>query len=141
MVTVQQIYDTTIHLMDEQNEQNGSTVTQDTDDYRRRTINILNMAIPAIWPYCVENERTDSDLPPMLNPEPYLNPDFSQPMPIDDSFCYSVMPLFLAHHLLFDEDAERSARYLNEYQMELAKLQQRNQIAAWETIQNPMCQW
>lgn len=140
MVTVQQIYDTTIHMMDEQSEQNGATMTQDTDDYRRRTINILNMAIPVLWPFCTENDRSSNDLPALLDPEPYSNPDFSQVLSVDDSFCYSVLPLWLAHHLLFDEDEARSARYLNEYNLQLSILT-KNQLSGWEQIENPFCAW
>lgn len=43
MVTVQQVFDTAIHLMDEQNESNGGTQTVDTDEYRFRTISIGKM--------------------------------------------------------------------------------------------------
>ena len=58
MVTVQQVFDTAIHLMDEQNESNGGTQTVDTDEYRFRTISILNTAIPALYPYSGRGGRS-----------------------------------------------------------------------------------
>ena len=42
MVSVQQVFDMAIHLMDEQNESTGATVTVDTQEYKFRTISILN---------------------------------------------------------------------------------------------------
>ena len=36
------VFDSAIHLMDEQNEMNGETRTVDTEEYRYRTLSILN---------------------------------------------------------------------------------------------------
>ena len=44
-ITVQQVFDQAIHLMDEQNETTGATITADTAEYKSRTISILNTAI------------------------------------------------------------------------------------------------
>ena len=51
MTTVQEVFDAAIHLMDEQNESSGATETQDTTPYKVRTINILNVIIPSLYPY------------------------------------------------------------------------------------------
>ena len=51
MVTVQEIFDMAIHLMDEQRETDGSTVTVDTSEYKYRTISILNTVIPRVFNY------------------------------------------------------------------------------------------
>lgn len=138
MVTVQQVFDTTIHLMDEQNESNGATQTVDTNEYRYRTINILNMIIPVLWPYCAENTDRESgrELPVMLDPTPYNSPNLEQIVPVDDAFAYSVMPYFLASELLTDEDADRSERFRMRYQAAMAEIR-KNQLADWEQIQNP----
>ena len=37
------VFDRAIHLMDEQNEMNGETRTVDTEEYRYRTLSILNV--------------------------------------------------------------------------------------------------
>ena len=38
MVSVQQVFDMAIHLMDEQSESTGATETVDTQEYKFRTI-------------------------------------------------------------------------------------------------------
>lgn len=43
MTTGQQVFDMAIHLMDEQNESSGATVTADTKEYRLRSVNLLNV--------------------------------------------------------------------------------------------------
>lgn len=50
MITVQQVFDAAIHMMDEQYELNGNTVTTDTNEYKYRTISILNTVMPALYP-------------------------------------------------------------------------------------------
>lgn len=51
MTTIQQVFDMAIHLMDEQNESSGATVTSDTNEYKVRTISILNTIMPGLYPY------------------------------------------------------------------------------------------
>ena len=50
-VTVQQIFDIAIHLMDSQNESTGSTETADTKEYRLRTVSLLNSVLDRAFPY------------------------------------------------------------------------------------------
>lgn len=137
MVTVQQVFDMAIHLMDEQDENNGKTVHVDTDEYRFRTISILNMAIPMLWPFCSENtERSGRDLPVMLNPAPQNAPNFGQYLPVDDAFSYGLLPYFLASELLSDEDIDRSQNFKNKFDMAFAQIR-RAEVAQWEQIENP----
>lgn len=51
MKTVQEIYDKAIHLMDAQNENNGSTTTSDTLEYRVRACELLNTLLNEAYPY------------------------------------------------------------------------------------------
>lgn len=138
MVTVQQVFDMAIHLMDEQDENNGSTVHVDTNEYRFRTINILNMAIPLLWPFCSENTEREAgrELPLMLNPSPLNNPDFTQYLPVDDAFSYGILPYFLAAELLLDEDIDRSQMLRNKFDLAFAQIR-KNEISQWEQIENP----
>lgn len=138
MVTVQQVFDMAIHLMDEQDENNGATAHVDTNEYRFRTINILNLAIPMLWPFCTNNDSKEPgrELPNMLDPTPLNNPDFSQYLPVDDAFSYGVLPYFLAAELLLDEDIDRSQMLKNKFDMAFAQIR-RSEIAAWEQIENP----
>ena len=84
MITVQQVFDMAIHLMDEQNEQNGHTQHADTDEYRYRTISILNSVIPALYPYSGNYKSGSTVRPrsPLLYTEDYENPDFEQGIPV-----------------------------------------------------------
>ena len=89
MVTVQQIFDQAIHLMDEQNEQNGATVTVDTQEYKSRTISILNTAIPRLYPYSSNYDRNAVGRPAamILKNDDHANPDFTQNIMLDDDLC------------------------------------------------------
>ena len=50
-VTVQQIFDIAIHLMDSQNESTGSTDTADTKEYKLRAVSLLNSVLDRAFPY------------------------------------------------------------------------------------------
>lgn len=96
MVTVQQVFDTAIHLMDEQNESNGGTQTVDTDEYRFRTISILNTAIPALYPYSgtYSTEGTGRPFPGILAAGDYKNPDLPRSFPWTTRCALHCCPIF-----------------------------------------------
>ena len=48
--TAQWVFDKAIYLMDEQNEINGLTETSDTQEYRHRTLGILNVLRHELYP-------------------------------------------------------------------------------------------
>lgn len=138
MVTVQQIFDTAIHLMDEQNESNGGTNTVDTQEYKFRTISILNSVIPALYPYSGNYEPGISGrpLPEILVCEDYQNPDFQQAVDLDDVLCLTVLPYYLAAQLLSAENEVLSAWFMNRYREAFNDL--RNRIPAdFEKISTP----
>ena len=138
MVTVQQIFDTAIHLMDEQNESNGGTNTVDTQEYKFRTISILNSVIPALYPYSGNFEPGISGrpLPQILVCEDYRNPDFQQAVDLDDVLCLTVLPYYLAAQLLSAENEVLSAWFMNRYREAFNDL--RNRIPAdFEKISTP----
>lgn len=116
MVTVQQVYDMAIHLMDEQNEVDGATVHADTDEYRFRTISILNSVIPALLPYSGgyhgKNGRPGTA---PLYADNHKEPDFFQVIPLDDGMCLALLPYYLAAQLLSVENEELSAWFMNRY--------------------------
>jgi hypothetical protein len=117
MAKVQEIYDMAIHLMDEQNEDNGNTETMDTEEYRFRTISILNTAIPALYPYSGTFVNSGIGRPSVqiLRANDHAKPDFSQQIPLDDTLCYSVLPYFLAAQLLSGENEDLAAWFLSRY--------------------------
>ena len=132
MITVQQIFDMAIHLMDEQNESSGVTQTNDTAEYRFRTISILNTVMPALYPYSDTCDTAVQGRPvcPMLavNPNDYQNPDFSQQIPLDDTLAASLLPYALAGHLLSGENESLSLWFLTRYNQAFADL--RNKVPA-----------
>lgn len=117
MVTVQQVYDMAIHLADEHNEANGGTVSYDTQEYRFRTISILNSVIPALYPYSgtYESGEAGRPCPEPLQVSDYAQPDFTQAIPLDDTLCLSLLPYFLAAQLLAVENESLSHWFLIQY--------------------------
>lgn len=124
MVTVQQVFDAAIDLMDEQNESTGATKTNDTREYELRTISILNIAIPTLYPYSSSSKRTavGRPKPPALLAENRSSPDFEQRIPLDDSLCWALLPFWLASMLRSGEDTEFSMRMMTEYNNALASI-------------------
>lgn len=124
MVTVQQVYDIAIHLMDEQNESNGATGGTDTAEYKYRTISILNTAIPALYPYSGNYSAGAKGRPSarQLYAEDYANPDMEQVIPLDDTLALACLPYYLASILLSSENDSLSGQFMNHYRMALADL-------------------
>lgn len=124
MVTVQQVYDIAIHLMDEQNESTGETTTSDTLEYKLRTISILNSLIPSLYPYSGDAEASTSGrpTPSWLITFNYDDPDMDQQIPLDDSLSYGVLPYFLAAQLLSVENESLANWMRNQGTMALNEL-------------------
>ena len=144
MTTVQQVFDTAIHLMDEQGESSGNTQTTDTKEYQFRTISILNAILPSLYPYSDTYDNTSPGRPicPMLqateNSETpdYTKPYFKQALPLDDTLALGVLPYALAAHLIAGENQELSAWFLSRYNQAFADL--RNKIpGTFEPIAAP----
>jgi hypothetical protein len=136
--TVQQVFDQAIHLMDEQNETTGATATADTNEYKTRTISILNTAIPRLYPYSGNYDRREPGRqdPPTLEWNDYRNPDFSQVIQLDDAICLGLLPFYLAAQLLSGENEGLAAWFMNQYREALADFK-RNVPAVFEQISTP----
>lgn len=138
MVTVQQVYDIAIHLMDEQSESSGATITEDTLEYKLRTISILNSLIPFLYPYSGTYEVTGPGRPSpdWLVSDDFSAPDMTQAIPLDDSLAYGVLPYLLAAQLLCVENESLAAWMRNQGMTALSDL--RNKIPAqFEKIDTP----
>jgi hypothetical protein len=124
MVTVQQVFDMAIHIIDEQNETSGATVTVDTNEYKYRTISILNSVIPRLYPYSgtYRNTETGRPAPEVLQAEDYRNPDFTQEIPLDEVLSLALLPYFLAAQLVSAENTELANWCMNIYNGHLADL-------------------
>lgn len=138
MVTVQQVYDMAIHLMDEQNENSGETMTEDTKEYKFRTISILNSVIPALYPYSGDYTDEGSGRPTcrQLYADDYKAPDFEQPIPLDDVLSLALLPYYLAAQLLSSENDVLSNWFMSRYRDTLYDV--RNKVpASFEPISTP----
>lgn len=138
MVTVQQVYDQAIHLMDEQNETTGATATEDTAEYKSRTISILNTAIPRLYPYSGNYNRQASGRPAatVLYCDNYAEPDFEQVIMLDDGLSLSLLPLYLAAQLLSGENEALASWFMTQYRENLNEFK-RNMPASFEQISTP----
>ena len=82
------VFDRAIHLMDEQNETNGKTRTQDTKEYEYRTLSILNVLRNELYPYSdTYTQRADGK-----KPFPAELVSMDQPIDLDDGICQSILP-------------------------------------------------
>lgn len=137
-ITVQQIFDQAIHLMDEQNETNGATSTADTREYKSRTISILNTAIARLYPYSSNYNREAEGRPKstVLNSANYENPDFSQVIMLDDDLSLGLLPFYLAAHLLSGENEALAAWFMGQYREAFGELK-KTTPASFEPISTP----
>lgn len=129
MTTIQKVFDMAIHMMDEQSETSGATGTTDTQEYRFRTISILNAVLPTLWPYsdtCDYSSAGRPICPSLSQPADYSKPDFTQFIPLDDTLALGVLPYALAAHLLAGENQELSQWFMTQYSMSFADL--RNKV-------------
>lgn len=128
-MTVQQVYDMAIHLLDEQNEQNGETLTVDTAEYKYRTVSILNSIIPVLYPYSdtYDTAGEGRPVPPLLHlGVNYKTPDLEQEIGLDETICAALLPPYLAAQLIIAENSEMAQWFMARYQMSLVDV--RNKI-------------
>lgn len=116
-MTVQKVFDMAIHLMDEQNESTGQTATTDTEEYKFRTISILNTVIQALYPYSGNYDNSVQGRPfaKLLELEDFKNPDFSQQIDLDEPLCASLLPYYLAAQLLSGENEDLASWFMARY--------------------------
>jgi len=98
MTNAQQIYEMAIALMDSLSDTGAADVT-DNNEYKNRTLAILNILRGELYPYSDTYERDDEGRPIAA-----LIRSFDKPIDLDDHICQTVMPYGLAAHLLLAED-------------------------------------
>lgn len=136
MANVQKVFDIAIHMMDEQSQDTGATMTEDTEEYKFRTISILNVVLPSLYPYS-RNYFPDTPCPLLAQPADHsLARYFKQEIPLEDSLAVGVLPYALAAHLLAGENEELSAWFLARYHNAFSEIRNRNP-AVFEPIQTP----
>lgn len=99
-MTVQDVFDIAIHLIDSQNESTGSTNTSDTKEYAFRTPNLINSILDQVYKasdtYVPGSNGVRSTLPSVTSLEDTLD--------LDDAICRNVLPYGLAGLLLPEEN-------------------------------------
>lgn len=111
MITVQQVYDTAIMLMDQQSESSGKTLTEDNQEYRFRALPILATLLPRL------GGKDTLEIP-----EDHATADFSQKVPLEDDICLGVLPYGLAACLLAGENEQLATWFQNRFRENAAVL-------------------
>lgn len=107
-VTVQDIFDIAIHLMDAQNESTGSTDTADTKEYRLRTVSLLNSILDRAYPYSDLYRNDVANATGGRRPICPKVADFLDEVALDERICTGALPYGLAGLLLLEEDPSRA---------------------------------
>lgn len=129
MTNGRKVFELAIHLMDEQNENNGEVRTPDTKEYENRTLSILNVLRHELFPYSDTfnpGEDRKRYIVPMLE-------DLEQAIDLDDAIAQGVMPYGLAAHLLLGEN-DSMAAYFNQRYAEMMFRIGTKQMSQWEDI-------
>ena len=112
--TADQVFARTMALMDELQQNTGAANTAATGEYRRRTLDILNILRVELYPASDTYRAGEAGKRPVC-PE---IADFHSEIGLDYGLCQGVMPYGLAAHLLLEEDPV-SASYFNQRYEEL----------------------
>lgn len=129
MTTPEWVFSRAIHLMDEQNETNGQTTTADTQEYKTRTLSILNILCGELYPYSDTFPEGESGKRPVC--QELL--DFDDEIGLDDVLCRSILPYGLAAHLLLGENDSMASFFSDRYEELLATLA-KQKPSVWEEL-------
>ncbi len=129
MTNANWIFEKAIHLMDEQSESSGAAVTSDTNEYRMRTLSILNVLRHELYPY------SDTYVPGVDGVRSIcpLITSFEEDIGLDDALAQGVLPYGLAAHLLLGENDTMASFFIQRYQ-ELVNSIGARKPAEWEDI-------
>ena len=104
MLTVQQVYDMTIKLMDEQNDSTGATNSSELNGYKNRALALINVLVSDL--YNISDLTSFGDT---TKPVPLLLTDFTDGIDLDDRLAVNVLPFGLASLFLRNEGSEGAA--------------------------------
>ena len=114
--TVQDIFDSAIRLIDEQNESTGSTETADTKPYRVKAVSLVRNLIPRVYPVSdTYAASTDGKRPVCRMPEA-----LTDELDLDQYICESVLPWGLAALLIIYDDRDKYNAYWDEFEKGIA---------------------
>ena len=109
--TAQNIFDMTMGLIDEISD-TGATVHTDTQEYRQRTLFILNVLRGECWAYSATRR---SDNCPAIQ-------TMDEEIGLDDKLAQTVLPYGLAAQLLLDENPTAASFYQQRYEELLLRI-------------------
>lgn len=112
-ITVQEIFDIAIRLMDAQNESTGSTDTADTKEYNLRTVSLLNSVLDKAYPYSDNYRESVTGGKRPICPKVTSMTDEVQ---LDEAICTAALPYALAGLLLLEEDPTRANFFMQMFE-------------------------
>lgn len=127
--TVQAVFDKAMYLIDAQNEASGNTNNADTQEYRVRTVGLLNNLLDKVYPASDTFHYTDD------GKRPYL-PDikaFTDELDLDPRILRDVLPNGLAAKLLSEENPTLAGYFQQCFEEGLAE-SRRSVPASFEDI-------
>ena len=129
MTNANWVFEKAIHLMDEQSESSGAAVTSDTNEYRMRTLSILNVLRHELYPY------SDTYVPGVDGVRSIcpLITSFEEDIGLDDALAQGVLPYGVAAHLLLGENDTMASFFIQRYQELVSSIGARTP-AEWEDI-------
>ena len=107
------VFQGAITLMDELNDA-GKFKHADTDEYRMRTLAILNILIPELYPFS-DTYGKNQDWAARRRPVVEKLADLNDTIDLDDYCAGSVLPYGLAAHLLLDENPSAAGYFQQRY--------------------------
>ncbi len=112
-LTGMDVFQRAITLMDELDDE-GKYKYEDTDEYRHRTLSILNVLISELYPYS-DTYKLSSDWDTGRRPVPAFLDDLYTEIDLDDYCAGTVLPYGLASHLLLDENPSTASFFQQRY--------------------------
>ena len=105
-----EVFDIAMDLMDE-------TIAADTNEYRIRTLRILNLLRGELYPYSDTYDSNDTGRPIATKIK-----SLDSVIDLDDYICQTVMPYGLAAHLIMDENPTSANFFQQRYEELVSKL-------------------
>lgn len=137
MTTMKDVFDLTMGLIDEVNENSGETDSTDTREYKTRTPLILQVLRGELYPISDTYAIATNGKRPICPPLPSFKEDatLGTEIGLDDFICQTILPYGLAAHLLLTEDSASAAFFNQRYQELIAQF--RSSIpTGFEAIEN-----
>lgn len=129
MAEVSDVFDAAMSIMDELSD-SGKPQTTDTDEYKYRTVPIINTMIAELYPFSETKKagKTASGWRPVEEFDDTISE-------IDNTLALGAMPYGLASALLTDENPEASDRFKRRYN-EIVTMHKANAQCSMDTVED-----